>query len=159
MSAVDYIDRRFDLLALQGATPMREALLTQQLFNGNSGQVCTGMQKLAQRWVLEFLTVAGSLPFEPNRGTQFLLMARSGRLRNEIDVIAEYNFAAVQVRQTLQNEEVAAMEDDERLDTDELIGLELSEDQLVLHIKLTSRAGTTREPILPISMLPIKTSA
>jgi hypothetical protein len=159
MSALDYIGRRFDLLALQGQTLLREALLKQQLFNGNSGQICTGVQKMAQRWVLEFCTPTGSMRFEPTRGVDFVQHARTGRLRNEIDVIAEYNFAAMRIKQNMANEEVPEMEDDERLDTDELLGIALSADLLVLNIRLTSKAGTSREPILPIPLLPIKIGA
>jgi hypothetical protein len=158
MPATDYIGRRFDLLALQGAAPTREALLKQQLFNGNSGQICTGVQKLAQRWVLEFFTIAGSLRFATERGTEFLLAAKSGRLRNEIDVIAEYNFAAVRIQQTLKNEEVPEMEDDERLASDELTGIALDDNLLILNVTLTSQAGSQRKPILPISLLPIVTN-
>lgn len=158
MPATDYINRRFDLLALQGAQPTGLVPLKQQLFNGNSGQICTGVQKMAQRWVLEFMTFTGSIPFQPNRGVDFVQFARTGRLRNEVDAIAEYNFAAVRIKQIMQNEEVEDMEDDERLDTDELLELALSADAVILSVKLTSRAGTSREAILPISMLPIKTS-
>lgn len=158
MAAVDYIDRRFDLLALQGAQPTGSAQLQQQLFNGNSGQVCTGVQKMAQRWVLEFLTDEGSLPFLPDRGVSFVRAARTGQFRNEVDAIAEYNFAAVKIMQTMQNEEVDAMEDDERLASDELTGLSIQEGLLTLNVTLTSQAGSSRQVILPIPVLPIKTS-
>jgi hypothetical protein len=158
MSAFDYIGRRFDVLALQDVAAIGEVQLQQRLFDPNSGEVCTGVQKLAQRWVLEFFTVTGSIPFQPRRGVDFLRVARRGGFRSEADVIAEYNFAAVQIKQTLQNEEVAAMQDDERLLTDELLELLLEPGRLSLKVRLTSVAGEGRRIILPISTSPIKTS-
>lgn len=157
MSAVQYIDRRFDVLALQGAKPTGEVLLAQQLFGFDSGEVCTGIQKLAQRWALEFLTPRGTVKFLPRRGTDFMLIARRGGFRHEQDVRAEYNFAAVRIKQTLKNEEVAAMQDDERLSKDELLQLILGPQTLQLKVQLTSLAGSSREIILPIPMSPIKT--
>lgn len=158
MSAAQYINRRFDVLALQGAKVTGEALLAQQLFGDDSGQVCTGIQKLAQRWALEFLTPRGSMLFQPKRGTDFMLIARRGGFRHEQDVRAEYNFAAVRIKQTLKNEEVAAMQDDERLASDELLRIVLGPQLLAISVQLTSLAGTNRELILPLPMSPIKTS-
>ncbi len=158
MSAFDYIGRRFDVLALQDVALLGEARLSQKLFEPNSGQVCTGVQKMAQRWVLEFCTVTGSLKFQPLRGVDFMQVARRGGFRSEADVIAEYNFAAVQIKQTMQNEEVAGMQDDERLALDELLELVLEPGRLSIKVRLTSVAGETRRVILPISTSPIKTS-
>jgi len=157
MSTADYIDRRFDILALQGATAAGKVQLKQQLFEPGSGEICTGVQKLAQRWVLEFLTIRGSVTFQPLRGTNFMAIARRGGFRNEVDVIAEFNFAAVDVRRTLLNEQVDAMQDDERLERADLTNVAISAGQLLLTITITSQAGTSRKAILPIPTLPIRT--
>ena len=95
-TAVDYLNRRFDVLALQGAQSRGEVLLNQSIFStGNSGQICTGVQKLAQRWALEFLTIRGSMPFHMSeRGSDFMTWLRHGRIRTEFDVTSYFNFAA-----------------------------------------------------------------
>jgi hypothetical protein len=74
MSASQYVGRVFDILALRGAVTRGSVNLSQTLFDATtSGEVCTGIQKLAQRWALEFLTIRGSMGFHlANRGIDFL---------------------------------------------------------------------------------------
>ena len=155
-TAVDYLNRRFDVLALQGAKSQGEVLLTQSLFSqANGGQVCTGAQKLAQRWALEFLTIRGSMPFHlSERGSDFMAWVRQGRIRSEFDVRAYFNFAAQQVRTNLVNEETEDMNPEERLRLATLIQIALFEDSLALYVNIVSLAGDTRQVILPISITP-----
>lgn len=156
MSATQYVGRSYDILSLRGAVPRGETQLSQTLFDQSSaGEVCTGAQKLAQRWSLEFLTIRGSMGFHlAGRGTDFMAVAKAGRLRTELDVQVEYNFAAVAVRQNLLAEETDSMHPEDRFLSDELQSIVLGQDFLQLYVAITNQAGITREVILPISITP-----
>lgn len=155
MSEVDYQGRRFDLCALPGARSAGESQLTQSLFV-DGGAVCTGIQKLAQRWVLELLTEQGSMALHlADRGCTFMTAVRSGRLRQELDVSTEFNFSAAEVRQRLLDEETDDMPDDERLESATLQQLSLLPGTIVLSVLITSLAGDAASLVLPLPVLPI----
>jgi hypothetical protein len=83
MALSDYINRKYDYLALQNTVGPGERKLGLELFNENtSGKITTGVQKLAQRWLLEFLTETGSIPALPDRGCLFMRQARRRFTRN-----------------------------------------------------------------------------
>lgn len=155
MTAAQYIGRRFDVLAFRGSDRSVGAA-SQTLFDGaNGGEVCTGPQKLAQRWALEFLTVRGSMGFHlSSRGTDFMRWARQGLIRTEFDVRSYFNFAAQQARINLLNEELDDTPDDERLDRADLQQISLLVDGLELAAAVRSLAGESRQVILPISIVP-----
>lgn len=154
MSVADYQGRKYDLLAFRGARPVGDTLLSQTLFGiDSSGEICVGVQKLAQRWALEFMTETGSMTFRRQRGCDFMRAARQGRLRTEQDVQTEFDFANLDVQRNLVNEEYAGMPDDERFDRAELLGLGILADSLRLTVAIYSIAGDSRKVILPIDML------
>jgi len=156
-----YVGRRFDLLAFRGAARDGVQLLTQSLFDTeSSGQVITGIYKLAQRFLLEFLTEKGSLQYAPERGTEFMTKLRQGFLQSDQDVVIEFNFALVDITQNLVSEEESfgTMPDEERFDKAELLNFTILSDLLQLRVQVTSLAGTSREVILPISTLPVDTA-
>ncbi len=158
MPATQYLNRRFDVLALRGATPQGEVQLNQSLFGAEiGGEVCTGVQKLAQRWTIEFLTIRGSMPFHlANRGSGFMSAVKRGILRNEADVQAQYNFAAVVVRQNLINEETADMHPEDRFAKATLLQIQLGPGTLSLVVRIDSQSGEAREVILPIALTPVE---
>lgn len=137
--------------------------LTQSLFDEHSsGEICTGIQKLSQRVAIEFLTEKGSMPYLPDRGTEFMTKLRQGRLRTELDVTLEFNFAIIDIAQNLITEEATytdiPMPDDERFASAELTSIAILADFLQLTMLVTSVAGDSREVIMPISTLPIDVS-
>ena len=85
----DYAGRKVDILAFDGAYTDGTFELTQGLYGASqeSGKVCSGIQKLAQRWLIEFFTPLGSVPYLPARGCNFINQSRSGRLRTETDAL------------------------------------------------------------------------
>ena len=102
-------------------------------------------RELAQRWVLEFLTERGSMPFHlQERGTDFLRWLHSGVIRTELDVLAYFNFAAGQVAKTLAKERQPDDPLEEQLQSAQLQQVTLTEGGLILVVRLTSRAGETR---------------
>lgn len=153
MSTVaDYQGRKFDILAFQpinGKTELNQALAS----DASGGLICTGIQKLAQRWVLEFLTPVGSMPYMITRGSSFLSNIRAGRIKNNVDVISFFSLAVSEIDLNLSNEDNLSDPDDERYYSASLLGFSFSVDgKLVLEVSVVSAAGTTRKVILPISV-------
>lgn len=155
MSLKDYTGRKYDYLSFRGVKPTSATKLDLELFTPeNNGQICVGIQKLAQRWLLEFLTALGSMPGRPTRGSTFIAQVKRGQLFNQIDVSAAFASDEIDIRNNLRNEEYAGMPDDEKIDNAQLLSSASLPGYLQLYVKITSRAGTSREIILPISMLP-----
>jgi hypothetical protein len=171
MALADYVNRKYDYLALQNTTAVtvgrRDRKLGLELFNEKtSGAITTGIQKLAQRWLLEFLTESGSMPGLPNRGSNFMRAARTGQFRSPISVQAQFASADMEISRNLKAEETNSMPDDERFAEAELLnvavlpGFDVNQASgttaafLSLGVKITSRAGDSREIILPIEIVP-----
>lgn len=150
-----YKDRTYDLVAFQGIKEAGSTLAPQQLTDPPAlGRVCTGTAKLAQRFLLEFLTPLGSMPYNPTHGSSFMPALRRGELHTELAVFAAFAYAVAEIAQTLRREELPTDPDDERFADAELAGLGLSSDRLTLSIELTTAAGTARPIILPLPILP-----
>jgi hypothetical protein len=147
--------RVYDVLAFQGAKLIGEVQLQQILFNeAAAGMLCTGIQKLAQRFVLELLTEAGSMLYLPDRGTSFMIRFHQGYLRTETDVFIAFNLALNDLELNLTAEETDADPDDERYASATLDSVTITATSAVLHITLMSRAGTARAVILPVATIP-----
>ncbi len=147
---LDYIGRTLDVSIFRGE--LVNSALTMELFGDDGGQVCAGIQKLAQRWVLEFFTEVGSMPYALERGAAFLTAARNGLMATELDVYQTFNLDADNIRRALVNEELDTDPDDERFASADLESVTLSPGFLTVDIALTSRAGTSRSILLPIPL-------
>lgn len=167
MALSDYINRKYDYLALRNTTGTGNRRLGLELFNADtSGEICTGVQKLAQRWLLEFMTEQGSMPGLPRRGCLFMRLARQGQFRLPINVQAAFSAANLNIRRNLTLEEADDAPADERFASAELLnvavlpGYDVSSQSgasavfLTLGVKINSRAGTSREVIVPIEIVP-----
>lgn len=155
MAIIDYKDRAYDVMAFQDVSRYGDTLLTMALFDAKTGgTISTGIQKLAQRWVLEFLTELGSMPGLPERGTTFMTLVRQGRLRTYNDVSSNFIFSALSARLNLQQEETDEWPNDERINGVDLLSVEFAPGYANLKVELTSLAGTARQVILPIATLP-----
>jgi hypothetical protein len=151
-SAAAYAGRTFDVLAFQGAKATGDTLLVNALATSvnDSGEICTGVQKLAQRWLIEFLTIQGTLAYLPTRGCEFMFLVQTGQLRTTLDAEQAFYLAASQVKTNLQAEELGTEPDDERFDSVNLISIVVTGDKLTLYTQINSLAGTSRSVILPI---------
>ncbi len=156
MSSEQYVGRTFDVAVLAGVKTTGETRLQQELFgDGNTGAACTGIQKMVQRWLIEFSTIRGSMGWHlADRGTDFMLRVQKGQLRTEADVQAAYTAAAVQARQNLTNEDTGGEPADERFDFSSLNSIAIGGGTLQLYITLHSVAGTAYDIILPIQTTP-----
>lgn len=146
----------YDLVAFDGVGINTFQLADQSLFSQvPPGRLCTGKQKLTQKWLLEFLTETGSMPFHmATRGTKFLASLRSRALLNAQDVQAAFSFAELQIRQTLNAIDTADTPLDEKLVDATLVSLVLATETISLTIKLTTAAGTDVVFVAPISTVP-----
>ena len=155
MGLQDFAERKYDFLALQNVNTLRESKLGLVLYDeDNNGKICVGIQKLAQRWTLEFLTEKGSMPGLPNRGSDFMTLLRQGLLRTQLDVTQSFNAASLRTRVTLQTEEYEDMPNDERFDDAELLSVAILPGYLNMRVMITSLAGDERAVILPVATLP-----
>lgn len=155
MAVIDYQNRTFDLLTIRGATAKGVAQLSQTLFDStSSGEVCTGIQKLAQIWVIEFLTVAGSIKFQPGRGCGFVQACLNGRLRTETDVVMAFNLAQTIIYENIKKLETDDTPLDEQFSGARLDNVVLLDDTLSLSVTIFSVAGVTQKLILPIGSVP-----
>jgi hypothetical protein len=155
MSLQDYAQRKYDYLGLRNVNPAKEAKLGLELFNtASNGQICVGVQKLAQRWLLEFMTEIGSMPGLPARGCEFMRYVRQGRLRTQLELQALFSDTELDIRRNLQREEYAGMPNDERLNFAELFSSSILPGYLQIRVKINNVLGDTREIIVPVSTLP-----
>lgn len=156
----DYTDRKVDILAFDGAFNDGTFELAQNLYGAEqaSGKVCAGIQKLAQRWAIEFMTPLGSVPYLPSRGCNFINQSRSGRLRTEADALTAFNFARDKVAFNLRLEDsTGTYPDDEKYASAELISLKLDTgSKLSLSVRINSLAGVSRVFVVPLTVVPAR---
>jgi len=147
-----YIGRTVDLLAFDDATASGDTQLTQKLvLHQQSGALITGIEKLVQRFVIEFLTEQGSLVYYPRRGTSFMTQIRSGFVRTSEDLTQTFAEAELVARTNLQGEENLATDPpDERFAGAELVTASIFGDEATLTVRVTSAAGETRVVIYPL---------
>jgi hypothetical protein len=148
----DYQGRKFDILAFQPKSFSTE--LSQAVAGDSSGGlICVGVQKLAQRWVLEFLTPVGSIPYKTDRGSSFMPRLAAGEIRTDVDVSTFFYLAAAQVKPNLINEDALTDPDDEKFASVSLDNFSFAPGgKLVLQVSVYSVAGASRQVILPISV-------
>lgn len=155
MSVQDYANRKYDFLGFRNVAPGVERQLGLALYSeDDNGQICVGIQKLAQRWALEFLTEVGTLRGRASRGSSFMSVLRTKALRTEREVIWAFLAAELEVATNLKNEEYTGMPDDERLQGAVLTSVTFYPGYLSLHVMIESVAGKARAAILPIATLP-----
>ena len=155
MSLQDYANRKYDFLVFKNVDLSKEAQLGLALYDEDTnGKICTGIQKLAQRWAMEFLTEQGSMPHKPERGCGFMTWLRFGRLQNRTDAVSAFVAANMTIANNLTLEEYAGMPDDERFESAELSNLAILPGYMELRVIIVSRAGVSRLAILPIETLP-----
>jgi hypothetical protein len=167
MSLSDYATRQYDYLALQNTKPKGEAQLSLALFSPTtSGKITAGVQKLAQRWLLEFFTETGSMPGLPERGNTFIQTARVGGFRTELNVRTAFAAAGMTIGQNLRAEEDDTMPPDERYGSATLQSVAAIPGAAVnaksgttivylnMVVQLASLAGDVYDLIVPVETLP-----
>jgi hypothetical protein len=132
-----------DLLIFQGGS--QQSLLRSLPING--------LIKLAQRWLMEFSTEQGSIPYEPGRGCPFFAVARQGGLRTELDVFQAFAMSGSKVRLNLQSEEDPVKDPpNERFAGANLLQVVISGALAALRVQIVSKAGTAGILLVPIQL-------
>ena len=119
---------------------------------GSGPALITGIVKLAQRWMLEFLTVRGSLVGLPTRGCSFLQAAAAGSLTTETDVFQQFLLASAEIETNLRSDESDTDEEDERYAGCLLQAFSLSNGRMTLTVLISSAAGASRVIQIPIAI-------
>lgn len=151
--ASNYTNRSIDVVAFHGVKPTGYAQLRQNLFLGTPGEVCTGIQKLVQRWLCVFLTPTGSQTFSPGRGTQFMIDIFTANTETQVHTI--FQLANSDAIAQLKAEETVNMPADEMIKSVKLDSMSLYLGRLSLYITIKSKAGETTSIILPIDTNPL----
>lgn len=151
MSIVDYVDRTIDVVAYQGSKPRGNQLLTSELATPDqSGLVCTGVVKLAQKFLLKLFKERGSKLYRPTEGNDFMTEARQGLLRNQVDVFTSFSAALVDIRREFAAEETDDLPPDERFGSAELLGVTVQPGRVSISVQITSQNDTTTKFITPL---------
>jgi hypothetical protein len=119
----------------------------------DSGRTVAGTNKLAQRFVLQLLTVKGSVPGDDQAGCEFVSRLVQGGVASELDVFTAFNASVGPVVAALQAQETADDPDDERLAGVQVNRLVLSPGHLTLDVTLRTRADTMATLSLPLNFV------
>lgn len=153
MSTVaDYQGRTVDVSAYQGMKAKGEVKLLSVLAeDGTGGRICTGIQKLVQRFIIELFTEKGSIPYMEQRGTGFMTEARLGYLRTQIDIFAAFSRALSDLKVSLSVAESSDDPADERFFHAEIISIEYAAGNAKIFTRIYS-LDSAAKAILPISV-------
>ena len=151
-ATTNYYNRSIDLSVFQGVKESGMVTVEQSLFN-NGGEVCTGIQKLVQQWLVTFLTPEGTVKFHPEWGTSFL--SKSTGFRNEFAAEASFYLCNSVACDQLRLTEDENTPNDERIKEVSLQGITVNETGFSLKVRITSQAGESAPLILPITINPL----
>lgn len=153
----DYTGRQIDLEMLQRIDAPRSTpkAVSTTVSRMGSAKV-TGVQKLAQRWTLLFLTAAGTVRFAEAAGCGMTPAVSGGYVNSRGAVMRYYLSASLDVASQLAAETDdaafgAAAPLDERLKAATLLeySVDFSASKLYLKVQLTSQAGDTYVFVVP----------
>lgn len=150
-----YVDRTIDILAFRGGQGSPGAVLLEQRLSreGDPGQVCTGVQKLVQRFVIALFTIRGSVRANPEFGTDFLSRVTGGFVHNGTQLMAEFAAAEVELAPLLARESRATDPADEVYRKATAISADVSRGHLRLRVQLETASETSVQFILPVLSL------
>ena len=141
----DYKDRTIDVLAYKDwEIGANKQVIQALVLPGNSGDAIAGIEKLAQRFLIELFTEQGTLLYLPDRGTTFMTEARIGYWRTPGDIQTSFGTAMVQLNDNLKAEESSSDPADERYDSAELTSVSINGTDVAMSVRVTSAAGTSR---------------
>lgn len=147
----DYSGRLVDVLAFDRNSAAGDELLQIVLAQPlQGGKIVSGIQKLVQRYLLELLTEYGSMPYAYERGTSFLYEARSGLFSTQIDVLGAFARANSLIAENLRNDATDTDPEDELFDSAAVDSIVFSPGKVTIYATILSKAGTSRQILLPL---------
>lgn len=153
-TTTDYTGRKRDVCILH-PTDLTGKRAVSPINFGSPSSFCAGVQKLIQRYMVAFLTVAGSQRDYPTFGTAFVSSLNGGTYNPSVnDVTHIFNFANYIVVTSFRNYQAQNPSDplDEQIDTATLNSASVSGDIATFDILMTTRAGTTITFVMPLPL-------
>ena len=155
---VDYAGRTVDLLLLKTILNVPVVGKRVELDVSNvSGEpmIVSGVEKMAQRYVIAFLNAMGSTKFRPDHGTDIVPRVATGLVYSIATLesaAAEANMLAA--RQLSMADADEDTPDDERLVSSEVTNLEFMRERsrIRISVKLTTAAGDSYVYIIPVGI-------
>lgn len=152
--------RQYDLEILQSIKAISpESVRLGVTASGGGSRAVTGLQKLAQRYVVALLTALGSVRFDSTFGTDVVAELAGGVSRSAAGVSNAFNFASADALDTLRSEDSDTLygdtPDDERLARARLLdfNVDISSGTLYLDVQLDSVAGDAYVYQMPVTIL------
>ncbi|MNK27645.1 hypothetical protein D3C87_460070 [compost metagenome] len=120
----------------------------------------TGLQKVAQMFMKILFTYKGSNPIYPNQGTYFSsYVVNANRVDDDATLTAELiqqiNDAQQQCQYILNT---TGADTASQLQKTELLGLDVTKDQLVIYIRILTKAGAMASVAVPFPQLDLPLS-
>lgn len=115
-------------------------------------QLTNGIRRLGQRFIIELLTLHGSMQYSPERGCNFLARVRIAR--SELDVVVAFAAAKYQLRRNLIVSSIH-LPGSERYADSRLEQVIVTDDALYVEFTVQSKANTTirvRTPAIPLEI-------
>jgi hypothetical protein len=154
MAVADYVGRRSDINVFLGGILGGPVLLEEALYQETSpsGERVTGVQKLAQRFLIKLLKPLGSDASRPQDGSLFLQRIFSGNYRTAQRSSQVFAESVLQITPGLREEETTEMPLDEQFESATLTGVSFpGEGSIQLAVLLRSRAGSSFTFIAPLA--------
>jgi hypothetical protein len=153
MSAASFAGRLADLNVMR-TDPATGLVTFAMVAPPDGGQLCVGIQKLFQRYMLILLTKKGSMLYLPNAGCTFMLDGDAGLWRTTFDVAQSFISAGLDVYRQMLAVEQDTDPPDEMFADARLTNITLTADRVGITVQVTSQAGTSVEYIVPIATVP-----
>jgi len=143
---------QLDVLAFDSFGVGRDQLVESRLaVPGEGGEVVAGVVKLAQRFLFRLLTIAGSMPYQPDEGSSFLVGFRENLIHTQLEAEQAFQSALVDIKRLFQAEVTDDQPLDEQLADATILSVVYLTTSVIFHIQLTSQAGTNHKLLLPLT--------
>ena len=140
-----------DLVAFSETDRQPSSILIQDLAGEErTGQLCKGIKKVSQRFLLLFFLIRGTKLHDAEAGCDFLHQVLTGQIRTVTDIEFAFLLAESQIREQIRQEELDTDPADERISRVTLRNITFTPGaELILRVTLTTVAGNTAVFTLP----------
>lgn len=151
-SKIDYSGRKSDILLLRTVyTPCEDGKVSVDV-SKEQPHIVSGIEKMAQRYTLFFLSQAGTCALEPDKGTDLIGDLSSGKIYNTETLGSAVARAKAYADASMSSSEEDGDPDDEILSSSEILGvsMESGNASATISIKLISKSGDSYTYVTPV---------
>ena len=155
----DYSNRQIDLEIMQTVVKPDDIIMLSLSLTKQCVKAITGMQKLAQRFAVTFLTQLGDVEFDQTFGTEFWTTLVQGSAQNAGQLQVAITLAISEAVGIMNNDDAndtvyGAVPADEQLADASLIdfNVDTTTGTIYLQIELTNVAGASYVYVLPLAL-------